>query len=180
MLPKDMPHPGFPKVTPKTGGVSQCLWGPMIPEVSLKRHAMSPGVPKATPAEVFNPYLQPPSPWQWVPRERPWVLGGSVAHLSGSVAATEVVLLGKPAGHRPRQLRLLQLHQGQQCVGRPLDVVGMGVAFLPALPPWGDICPSAPPSNDLPPPQLTRNYLSPPCPPPGFVPPVRRHLWNAS
>lgn len=124
--------------------------------------------PPTKPSTSLFPITQHSSPWLWVPRQHPWVPGrdpwvpgGSVVHLSGSVATTKVVLLGKPAGHWSRQLRLLHLQQGQQRVGRPLDVVGMGVAFLPAFALWGDIGPSAPSRDDFSPQQVTHNYLSP-------------------
>lgn len=163
----------------------------MGPEVSPKRHAMfleSPGPQgdPSTPNKALNlslPHHTPlPPPWLWVPGQHPRVPGEVVAHLSGSVATTEVVLLGKPAGHWPRQLRLLHLQQGQQRVGCPLDVVGAGVAFLPTFALWGDIDPSVPSRDDFSPHQVTHNYLSSPTTPPGFAPPPpgRPHLWKTS
>jgi len=128
-------------------------------------------VPRVT-SKALNPHLPVPLPHGGGCQDSPHgYQGRSVAHLSGSIATTKVVLLGKPAGHCPRELRLLHLQQGQQRVGCPFDVVGMGVAFLPTFAPWGDIGPSAPSRDDCSLHRVSHNYLSPLPLPPSFVPP---------
>lgn len=64
----------------------------------------------STPNEALNPYLPIPFPHgSGCQDSTHGCQGGSVAHLSGSIATTEVVLLGKPADDRACQLQLLHL-----------------------------------------------------------------------